>query len=136
MATAPSELPTIDRAVMEYESSRRLPDEAFNKLVFAVVGHTGSGTSVVANQLSNLLFDTKVGEGAFEAEILKARDVIAAWATKKALAASRTRLSPRGGSCCDCERLDFPDPHLMRQEGLRLEASDPPWPDRPPRVCI
>jgi len=99
MATAPSELPTIDRAVMEYESSRRLPDEAFNKLVFAVDGHAGSGTSVVANQLSNVLFDTKVGEGAFEAEILKARDVIAAWATKKALAASRTRLSPRGGSC-------------------------------------
>lgn len=53
-------------------------ESAANELVFAVVGHVGSGTSQVAKTLHDLLEETK--QGSFDAEILKARDVIAAWA--------------------------------------------------------
>lgn len=60
-------------------------DEASNELVFAVVGHAGSGTSVVASQLRNLLVETRVKGEAFEVEILKARDLIVEWASKRGL---------------------------------------------------
>lgn len=62
-------------------SSREiLLKEAANELVFAVVGHVGSGTSEVANTLKGLL-EANLPSGKFETTILKARDVIAAWAT-------------------------------------------------------
>jgi dephospho-CoA kinase len=46
-----------------------------NELVFAVVGHAGSGTSEVANQLAK-----RLEEMAVETHILKARHVISDWA--------------------------------------------------------
>jgi len=85
MAALSNELPTIEPRVVERESRLVVLDEASNELVFAVVGHAGSGTSVVATQLSNLLTETRIGDQAFEVEILKAREVIAAWAAKKGL---------------------------------------------------
>lgn len=52
------------------------------ELVFAVVGHVGSGTSTIAKMLSALLEDeTRVG-GAFETTIFSARDAIALWAER------------------------------------------------------
>lgn len=53
---------------------------ASNELVFAVVGHVGSGTTEVAKTLHDLLELEELKQGLFDAEILKARDVIAAWA--------------------------------------------------------
>jgi hypothetical protein len=50
-----------------------------NELVFAVVGHVGSGTSAIATSLRALLKD--VAAGAYDAEILRARSVIDTWAT-------------------------------------------------------
>ena len=47
-----------------------------NELVFAVVGHAGSGTSEVANTLAKRLEEMGV-----DTHVLKARSVIAAWAT-------------------------------------------------------
>lgn len=68
-----------DASVKKQKSSKELfLSNASNELVFAVVGHVGSGTTEVAKTLHDLLEETK--QGAFDAEILKARDVIAAWA--------------------------------------------------------
>ncbi|RKI34168.1 hypothetical protein D7Y27_33715 [Corallococcus sp. AB004] len=52
-----------------------LKDQTANELVFAVVGHVGSGTTFIAEVLSNLL--TKQG---YSVELLKARKVIVKWA--------------------------------------------------------
>lgn len=51
-----------------------------NELVFAVVGHVGSGTSTVAKKLKELLENPLLPGGSFEVEILKARQVIVDWA--------------------------------------------------------
>jgi deoxycytidylate deaminase len=53
---------------------------AGGELVFAVVGHVGSGTSYVANLLQNVLQNSDLLGGAFEVYVLKARDEIAEWA--------------------------------------------------------
>lgn len=57
-------------------------EHAANELVFAVVGHVGSGTSTVAEALKNLLRSHTLPGGAYDADILKARDVITRWATE------------------------------------------------------
>lgn len=56
-----------------------MTEEHANELVFAVVGHVGSGTTAVAEQLRALLIDE--AEGAkYEVHILKARKAILEWA--------------------------------------------------------
>lgn len=50
-----------------------------NELVFAVVGHVGSGTSAIASTLSALLKEAPAG--GYDAPVLKARTVIDSWAT-------------------------------------------------------
>ncbi len=56
--------------------------ESSNEFIFAVVGHAGSGTSVVAESLKDLLRQNFIGTHRIDAEILKARTVIEEWATK------------------------------------------------------
>jgi deoxycytidylate deaminase/dephospho-CoA kinase len=56
---------------------------AANELIFAVVGHVGSGTSQVAKSLKKVLETPELAGGAFDATILKARDEIEAWARKR-----------------------------------------------------
>lgn len=58
-------------------SNRVVRASAANELVFAVVGHVGSGTSTVCEQLQELLL-----LNGFDASILKASDVIEAWAAR------------------------------------------------------
>ncbi|MBM7117817.1 anti-phage dCTP deaminase [Archangium primigenium] len=53
-------------------------EHASNELVFAVVGHVGSGTSFIAEALQNLLSSRK----GYEVEMLKAREVIVDWARR------------------------------------------------------
>jgi deoxycytidylate deaminase len=60
------------------ESKAVVLGHAANEFVFAVVGHVGSGTSYVAKALKELLREK--GSGAFDVEVLKARDVIVEWA--------------------------------------------------------
>jgi deoxycytidylate deaminase len=48
--------------------------------VFAVVGHAGSGTTLVAQALAAVLKETSFNGNVFETVTLKARDVIKAWA--------------------------------------------------------
>jgi deoxycytidylate deaminase len=50
---------------------------AANELVFAVVGHAGSGTSTIASALQDLL---ESSQHRFDCTIIKARDVIGDWA--------------------------------------------------------
>jgi deoxycytidylate deaminase len=59
-------------------------EHAANELVFAVVGHVGSGTSTVAEALQGLLQAPGRAGGSYDAEILKARTVIQSWAQSTA----------------------------------------------------
>ena len=63
--------------------------------MFAVVGHVGSGTSEIASALKGLL--SGATGGSFDVEILKAREVIRAWAVGAGLQTPTTEdndLSP------------------------------------------
>jgi hypothetical protein len=66
---------------------------ASNEFVFAVVGHVGSGTTKIANSLAELLNQGSIAGGPFDTEIIKARELIEAWATenRKAIPASEPR---------------------------------------------
>lgn len=63
-----------------HESRERVRSTDSNELFFAVVGHVGSGTTLVAQQLEALL----QGLG-YQCRILKARDEITEWAQKNSL---------------------------------------------------
>lgn len=65
------------------KSQELLREQAANELVFAVVGHVGSGTSTVAEQLEKELTNGSLKGGPFTVEILKARTQIEAWARKQ-----------------------------------------------------
>jgi len=58
---------------------------AANELIFAVVGHAGSGTSTVAAALHALLSDAALPGGPYDTSILKARTVIRSWAETSGL---------------------------------------------------
>jgi deoxycytidylate deaminase len=81
MATQPASKQT---APHEYGKPAKavLLDAATNEVVFAVVGYVGSGTSEVATALRGLLEQEKLEGGKFDVEILKARKVIADWASR------------------------------------------------------
>lgn len=51
-----------------------------NELVFAVVGHVGSGTTAIAKALEVVLTDPYLAGGPFKVGILKAREQIESWA--------------------------------------------------------
>lgn len=53
---------------------------ACNELVFGLVGHAGSGNSVIGDTLNNLLRGAALAGGPYEVIIIKARDVILEWA--------------------------------------------------------
>jgi ABC-type glutathione transport system ATPase component len=82
MATQPASKPI---ATQEYGKPAKavLLDSATNEVVFAVVGYVGSGTSEIASALKGLLEQEKLEGGKFDVEILKAREVISDWATRK-----------------------------------------------------
>lgn len=63
------------------DSRSAVLDHTANELIFAVVGHVGSGTSEVAKTLAALLKEPSAGVPAHEVEVFKASDVIAVWAT-------------------------------------------------------
>jgi deoxycytidylate deaminase len=108
MATAQNPLKIIGSASATGAGSQELVlKESSNEFFFAVVGHAGSGTSVVAAQLRDLLQQRSVGLDHIDVDILKARTVIEAWATAKGLP-----LSSAGGpkTLKDVERLqDYGD---------------------------
>ncbi|MBV9570771.1 MAG: hypothetical protein JO056_05985 [Alphaproteobacteria bacterium] len=65
----------------EIESRKIFAQYAANELVFAVVGHVGSGTTTIALALQKLLQTPGKNVDSYDTVILKARNVIAEWAT-------------------------------------------------------
>ncbi len=93
MATAEKFVPASALAQSSKRDSREiLLEKASNEFVFAVVGHVGSGTSMVAKTLQELLREKRFSGQTFDTEILKARDVIEDWARKQG-----KQLPPRSG---------------------------------------
>lgn len=83
MATAPKSpatAPTVQSA--DIGSRAVVLGSNSNELVFAVVGHAGSGTTLIAQALVAVLGETSFNENKFVVEILKARDVIKEWAER------------------------------------------------------
>ncbi len=58
------------------DAHEMVAEQVSNELVFAVVGHVGSGTTKVAEALRDVLRATRVGDQAFSVDIIKARKVI------------------------------------------------------------
>ena len=85
MATAKNPLNILGIASKDEGSQELVLKESSNEYFFAVVGHAGSGTSVIAESLQDLLRQTLIGAEKIEVEILKARTVIEAWARNKKL---------------------------------------------------
>lgn len=96
MATSSS--PNPDKSLPVINQSSDLGSRAVvlgsdsNELVFAVVGHAGSGTTLVAQALAAVLKETSFNNNRFETVILKARDVIKAWAEAHGKAVPPERL--------------------------------------------
>lgn len=65
-------------------SREALLENAANELVFAVVGHVGSGTTEVATQLRNLLEDPSAIGESYDVTYIKATELIAAWSSQTA----------------------------------------------------
>ncbi|MCU1303624.1 MAG: bpiD [Candidatus Sulfotelmatobacter sp.] len=86
LATNPNPSPTASLPVLKQTTDRGSRAVVLgadsNELVFAVVGHAGSGTTLVAQALAAVLKETSFNSSAFDVVTLKARDVIKAWAEK------------------------------------------------------
>lgn len=57
-------------------------EQAGHEIVFAIVGHVGSGVSHTARMLETALADPSLPGGRFDVTLLKARDQIVAWAAR------------------------------------------------------
>ncbi len=82
MAAAENPLPHTFPTARGEDSRGLVLKHAANELVFAVVGHVGSGTSTIAKSLNDSLAEVNLPGGAFEVQTLKASDVIEEWARK------------------------------------------------------
>jgi deoxycytidylate deaminase len=89
----------------ETSAKEKVIGNAANEIVFAVVGHVGSGTSEIASQLGQLLMQRELPGGPFDAEIIKARDVIEEWARGK----GRSIPTERGNLQATIALQDFGD---------------------------
>ena len=74
-AAASNSLPILGQSSEERSRDLVLKTSS-NELVFAVVGHVGSGTSYIAKSLESLLQDGSICGEPFDVHILKARTVI------------------------------------------------------------
>lgn len=80
MAVPEKKPATLKRSILK--SNEVLTKHAANELIFAVVGHVGSGTSIVADALKELLEQGNLLGGPFDTISLKASDEIGEWAKK------------------------------------------------------
>jgi hypothetical protein len=95
----------ISITALQRESRQVIREQDSNELIFAIVGHVGSGTSTIAKELKLALEDIKLPGGAYDVSILKARDQIVQWGervheppiiTEKNDLATATRLQDLG----------------------------------------
>jgi deoxycytidylate deaminase len=84
MAANPLPTPAQAQEVPRKERDSRavILDNASCELVFAVVGYAGSGTTYIANALADRLAKPGPGERSFDVTIIKAREMITAWAQR------------------------------------------------------
>lgn len=82
MSAAENPLPRAVPAPRSEDSRGLVLKHAANELVFAVVGHVGSGTSEIAEALKDSLSNPTLPGGAFATQILKASNVIKQWHVK------------------------------------------------------
>lgn len=79
MSSLPSALIKIEPAKAGSQvASKAIQSTRSNELVFAVVGHVGSGTSEVTKMLAKVLTEKQ-----YDVHTLKARDVISKWASSR-----------------------------------------------------
>jgi len=83
MGALSNPLRVLNPNAIESGSREVLGREASNEFIIAVVGHAGSGTTVIAKTLESLLADNELGGKPFDVVMLRARDVIAAWAKER-----------------------------------------------------
>lgn len=115
MAEAASKAPVHVPVVSHSQGSQAILQESTSaELIFAVVGHVGSGTSTVARQLKSLLEDPALKGGAFTTTIFKAREAIEAWAKNTG------HELPKNSS----NDLDFSTKLQDLGDKLRLETGD------------
>jgi len=151
---------TVLDATVSRESRRIILDEASNELVFAVVGHAGSGTSVVAQQLKNLLKEITVEGNLYDVEILKARKVIEDWARSQSLqlpeatdqpSLTQVKIFQDYGDLMRCEKTDSGNEDYSaiarvlvlqirdiraKKTNVKVAKGQPVKPDRKPRAYI
>ena len=80
---AKSQVKAVNEPANRNESSsiELVQKHVSQELVFGIVGHVGSGTSMIAEQLEKILEDLIIGDVQQDTKILKARKVIESWAT-------------------------------------------------------
>jgi hypothetical protein len=83
MSAAENPLPRSFQPTRSEDSKRLVLNHAANELVFAVVGHVGSGTSEIAEALKENLSSSVLPGGAFQTQIIKASLVIKEWARER-----------------------------------------------------
>lgn len=134
--------------------------DASNEFVFAVVGHAGSGTSMIAATLETRIREESLDGVRFQAAIIKARGVIEEWARKnqKILPADGVKRSlkdvellqdygdeirgePRQNGVPDYSAVARGMVRLIQEKRTELttapaEEGQPPVPDGKPRVYI
>src|ERR1035441_8235594 len=93
MAAADLPIPIRSTAERRDGSEQIIARQAAKELVFGIVGHAGSGASVMARTLKEILEANDLKGGPYETELLKARDVIATWvaATNRELPVTDSR---------------------------------------------
>lgn len=94
VTVSPATLSSVPRSPLQASrgSQEVLKQHAANELVFAVVGHVGSGTSTIAEKLGELLAGPRAAGGSYEVKLLKARDVITDWAQRHELLSEKLEL--------------------------------------------
>lgn len=95
MATNPTPSPVASQAPRERSSRGIVTGAASNELVFAVVGHVGSGTSEVATALATILAENEFEGKRFDVKMLRAREVIREWATERGETVPTETAQPR-----------------------------------------
>ena len=73
----------ISYGEQEPTGKQKATADASNEFIFAVVGHVGSGTSVIARQLESALENTDFGGESVDVEVISARPFLEDWATDK-----------------------------------------------------
>lgn len=72
---------SISQSTKAKDARETLAEHGANELIFAIVGHVGSGTSTVARTLKEILENPALPDGPYDAEIIKASDRIREWAS-------------------------------------------------------